>query len=106
MLLLTFHAGRDNEEHIQLLSGNSAVDLNGVTRVLLALGETAVDSDDMEGGAIDWPVTITYRGRPTEVVQLRLGRLLPVGRYAGRLVVYDAAHANGVVWDEVRIQCV
>jgi len=82
------YLGRDNTISIKLLDNNVPVDLTGVNRVILKLGNAVVDSN-ATAGVFDWNSSGT-----DGVLKINLGKTnLPpsnvtVGRYYATLVVY------------------
>jgi len=94
------YLGRDNTISIKLLDNNVPVDLTGVNRVILKLGNAVVDSN-ATAGVFDWNSSGT-----DGVLKINLGKTnLPpsnvtVGRYYATLVVYDSLNDDGVVWTE------
>jgi hypothetical protein len=86
------YLGRDNTVDLLLKADGSAQDLSGVTRMVLVVGETEIDSD-LSPDAFDWDTGTTGK------VVLALGdESLSEGTYTAWLVVYDASNPDGIVW--------
>lgn len=98
------YLSRDNSIDLVLLSNGSPVALSGITRVVLVLGATTLDSSVAgfgSGQAFDATVNGNYEGAAVDVLRMKLGGLaVPAGSYRGRLVTYDSDHPNGLVWTE------
>lgn len=86
--------GHDNAIDLQLLESAVAVDLSNVTRMMLHVGDMAIDSA-VEAGMFDWTIG-------DGICRFTLGgSSIPPGSYTGcRIEVWDPAHANGIVWSE------
>jgi len=86
--------GHDNPINLQLLESRVAVDLSNVTRMMIHVGDTAIDSD-VDAGMMDWSIG-------DGVCRFTLGAAsIPPGNYENcRIEVWDPAHANGIVWSE------
>lgn len=87
---------RDNTIDLVLMADGVAADLSAVTRMTIAFGDTDVDSATA-ASVFDWS-----GGSGLLTLQLG-GQEIAVGRYDARLVVYDASHANGLVWGDIEI---
>ncbi len=94
------YLGRDNTISVRLLDNNVPVDLTSVNRVILKLGSSVVDSDEV-AGVFDWNSPGT-----DGVLKMNLGTTsappcnVQPGRYYATLIVYDSANDDGVVWVE------
>ena len=80
----------------------SAVDLTGVTRVVLKAGSTEIDSDKAEyADVFDWDTGITGG------IQMTLGNTgLSSGRHRAWLITYDPANLDGIVWGSFELNMV
>jgi len=104
-MIETVYLGRDNAIDLVLIADDAPVSLAALSRAVLQLGRTAtIDSGVVGWGSgqpFDPTISGTYRGAPVEVLRLTLGaESIPPGRYGARLVVYDAGHADGLVWSD------
>lgn len=90
----TVWLGHDNVMDLQLLEQRVAVDLTDVTRMMIHVGDTAIDSDT-DPGMFDWAVG-------DGVCRFTLGMAtIPPGTYENcRIEVWDPARPNGIVWSE------
>lgn len=86
--------------------------LNQLTRAVVVVGTTAVDSSVVGSSVIWWTDSVTGKTLPNgtsytgDVVRARLGYVdLTAGEYEDcRLVIYDATHVSGlVVSDNIHI---
>ena len=102
MIVETVYTGRDNTIDLLLKDENGAVDLSSVTRidiVLLETGDAISDSDP-----VNFPIKWSGTG-VTGKVLLQLGdQGIVTGMYTARLVVFDPANPDGIVWDEFGLQ--
>ena len=81
--------GHDNIVSVLIREDGVAKDLSGVTRMVLTVGSTVVDTATA-------PLAITWDANGK--VNLKLGSQgLAVGTHACELVAYDPAGVNGVV---------
>ena len=92
------YSNRDNTVDLSLTSDGVTQDLSAVTRMVLTItpysgGVVTVDSA-VSPTAFNWATGTTGK------VILALGAVTGLISGRARLVVYDATHANGVVWDE------
>ena len=92
------YKSRDNTIELILKNNGAAVDLSGVTRMILELNDSiSLDSDVIgagDGNQFDWT-------EGSGKLILRLGaETIAVGEYtAAKLFVYDADNTNGILWD-------
>ena len=102
-LTLHFWTARDNVEDIVLTANRTALsNIGGITRVRLEIIEPAAAFDSAtESALFEFPVTVstgTYAG--SEAIRLKLGASgLAPGRYAARLVTFDADNPEGLAWE-------
>lgn len=104
----TFYADRDNEREITMqmrdddtdeLRDLTEAEMSAITKVEIHYDDTYYDSDTYASG-FDWT---TYASSAKLV--LKLGNILPVGRdRKAELIIYDAIHTNGIVWDQMDIK--
>jgi|GEM_PF-2565289 len=84
-------------------TGRGAIDADQFVRFLLVLGETLLDSNQLglgEGQPFDSSQSVTWNGHAVKMLRLRLGFLgLAPGSYRARLIVFDSANPNGLVWE-------
>lgn len=99
---LTFFSNRDNEQDVVLLSDGVPVDPSSISRVVVDVDGTTLVDSQVDPTFFQWPVAGTYKGQAVQVIRLLLGASgAPVGEYpAGRLLIYDPDHTNGLVWAE------
>ncbi len=76
----------------------AAADLSNVTRMVLTIGTTVMDSDLLSEGVgahFDWTVG-------NGIVKIKVGdQSITRGLYDdGSLVVYDSSNTDGVLWDD------
>lgn len=84
--------GRDNAIALSLLSDNAAILHTTLTRCQVIVGTTTIDSDTSPEL---FDLTLSDR------LLLKFGGSdLEVGRHAVTLIVFDAEHTNGLIWDE------
>jgi hypothetical protein len=110
--------GRDNIVSLFLTTtpaqtGLSSVlaDLSAITRVLLVLGDTTIDSDVVGSEVIWWTdqkADENDNGTLKDVLKLRLGAVLqslelPSGDYEQHVVAYDSDHALGLAYRDDRL---
>jgi hypothetical protein len=87
------YLNRDNQIILELRTNESLVDLSGLTRALLIIGTTTLDSSG--SSYFDW--TDTGYGTGTLVIDAGTATLTK-GYYDSYLIVYDNTNPNGVVW--------
>ncbi|MBW1915150.1 MAG: hypothetical protein JRI86_09450 [Deltaproteobacteria bacterium] len=80
----------------------SAVDLEAVTRVVLIVGDTVIDSDEEEySDVFDWDTGTTGE------VQMTLGGTgLSAGKYEAWLITYDPGNPDSIVWGQFELNVV
>lgn len=84
---------RDNVIDLLLKADDVAQDLSSVTKVDLIVGDTTVSDSTAGSFPIKWTTGTTGK------IQFQLGdESIPAGRYAARLIVYDATYPDGLVW--------
>lgn len=85
--------GRDNTVELSLSVDGAAITHTSITRVQLVVGATTLDSQTA-------PTLFDFD--QADRLILKLGTAgLTAGRHTARLVIYDAGHANGLVWGEL-----
>lgn len=99
------YQGRDNAIDLVLLADGEPVALDVITRVVLEVGETTLDSDALGlgvGQPFDPTKSVTYEGASVDALTLRLGGqgLTPGDHDNCRLIVYDPDHPSGLVWTD------
>lgn len=82
--------GRDNVVVIQILEDLVPKDMTAVTRIVITVGSTVVDSDTS-------PTAITWEGATGKVTLKLGGESIPDGTHACELVAYDPINSNGVM---------
>jgi len=109
MITETVYNSRDNTIDLLLKSDSSgsmaAEDLSSVTRMVLQIG-TAADPDsiaeiDSDDDASIWDWTTGTTGKVT--IDLGGESITAGSNYLARLIVYDAANTNGIVWGYFRL---
>lgn len=89
------YRNRDNAIDLRLSSDGVAITHTSITRCQVLVGTTLIDSQTTPT-AFD----LTQADR----ISLKLGSSgLAVGRYPATLYVFDASHANGLVWGDFTI---
>lgn len=88
------YLNRDNQIILELRTNESLVDLSGLTRVVLVVGTTTLDSLTVSG-YFDW--TDTGYGTGTLIIDVGSATITE-GYYNSYLIVYDNTNANGIVW--------
>lgn len=88
------YLNRDNQIILELRTNESLVDLAGLTRALLIIGTTTLDSATVSG-YFDW--TDTGYGIGTLIIDAGTATLTK-GYYDSYLIVYDNTNPNGIVW--------
>jgi hypothetical protein len=100
--------GHDNTLDLVLVSTSAAgvvtyVDADNFTRYTLEVGTTLVDSVD-EGFGSGQPfdtVDVTINSVPVTALRLRTGLFnITAGSYKARLVGYNTANPEGLVWQD------
>lgn len=101
---------RDNTIDLLLVADGVPVAASSITRVLLTLGSTTIDSDDAgfgAGQAFDVTQTQNVRYLGTDyadqsILRLKLGGVsgLAAGEYTARLVTIDPDNTGGLVWSD------
>lgn len=85
------YLGRDNVFKLKFTQDNVAVDMSGVTRMVMTVGDETVDSDTV-ATAFDWTLG-------NGEVSFALGATLTnKGTAFAELVIYDPTNTNGLVW--------
>ena len=92
------YLGHDNTFSRVLKEDGSPVDLSGVSRMTITIGNYTIDSNaDGNDDAFDWD-------QGNGVVEFALGgQELLAGDYQARIVVYDNVNVNGIVWPEFSV---
>jgi hypothetical protein len=86
------YPGYDNASELVLSVDKQPIVHTDITRVQIQLSGGAVLDSDTSPALLD----LSHADR----LVLRLGQAgLAAGRHRGRLVTYDAAHPNGLVWE-------
>jgi hypothetical protein len=86
----TVYSARDNTIELVLTVDGAPIDHTAITKVELYFETFVVDSDSSPSA---FALGLTDR------IVLKLGvMILSPGRYAARIVTYDALHAMGLVW--------
>lgn len=92
------YLARNNAIDLKLFEDGQAVDLGGLTKVILKLGAVELDSDSVSG-AFDW-VTRGAEG----ILSIFLGcpdnPTIEAGTYYCTLIIFDSINPCGVVWTE------
>ena len=99
----TVYLNRDNTIQLVLSSDGVAVaDLSAITRIVVTVGSTTIDSAVVGSSVIWWTDQDTYDGALVDVLKLKLGhQSLSAGAYEDcRITYYDPARPNGDVWSE------
>ncbi len=79
-------------------NGKALEELGPITRCVLTLGATVLDSD-LNPGVFTWPVAGIREDVAVEALRISLGAEgLAPGLYQGQLVSYDSAHPAGLLW--------
>jgi hypothetical protein len=85
--------GRDNTIELSLSVDGAAITHTSITRALLIVGATTLDSNTT-------PAYFDFT--QADRLILKLGAAgLTVARTTARLIIYDASHANGLVWGDL-----
>lgn len=88
--------GRDNPVHLQLQSDGASIDHTAITRLVVVLGGTSLDSQTNPS----W-----FDFSNIERVILKFGQSgVAAGAYRARLIVYDDAHPNGQTWGAMPVE--
>lgn len=86
------YIARDNSIALSLSSDNNVIAHNTLTRVQAMVGNTLLDSATSPA---------LFDLTQTDRLSLKFGQSgLTAGRYPVTLVVFDAAHTNGLVWGD------
>lgn len=104
------YLNRDNAIDLALMADGAPVAASALSRVVLVLGATTLDSAVLGFGA-DQPFDCTRTQSATifgvsypalSSLRLTLGHVsgLAAGDYTARLITYDDDHPNGLVWTE------
>jgi hypothetical protein len=88
------YLNRDNQIILELRTNESLVDLSGLTRAILVVGTTTLDSATVSG-YFDW--TDTGYGTGTLIIDVGSATITE-GYYNSYLIVYDNTNPNGIVW--------
>lgn len=90
----------DNTIDLQLKASSSAYSLTSVTKITATFGTKKIQNSSASSGAITW----AGAGYSTGEVRLQLGsQSISAGSYNVPIIIYDASHANGIVWGHVPI---
>lgn len=90
------YLGADNIIDLVLLEDSIAVDLSGVTKMILNFEGTAINSDTSPD-AFDW-------SEGDGKLALALGaENIATALYDAKLTVYDAENTNGIVWGTFKV---
>lgn len=98
---MTIDLGRDDVARALVSDENQEwmTSLAGITRVVLVIGDTVIDTEDAEvdNSVIWFTDTVQKNGETLAVISFRLGGLtIPVGTYEDcPLIIYDATNTNG-----------
>jgi hypothetical protein len=98
----TLYKNHDNEIDLELRADGEAVDITGVSKVLLEVGEVEIDSA-IEPSSFDWTTNGANGQLTLDVARLTKITNLKASTYKAALTVYDATYPNGLVWDEFLI---
>ena len=96
---ITYYA-RDNAIDLLLKADGEAQDLSAVTRIVLDLGSTEIDSAEY-GSVFTWVGTGTT-GKLIIKLASASAILLPK-TYTAYLILYDAVNTNGIVWGSFQL---
>jgi hypothetical protein len=98
------YLGHDNSIDIILKADGTAVDLSGVTQMTLTVGDVLVSSTNQAADPILW----NQAGYATGEVHLILGAeaIEATDKTRCPLVVYDAAHTEGIMWGYVPLRII
>ena len=90
---------RDNTNDFILMADGIAVDLAGVTKMVLDFGSGISVDSSVTAGVFDWS-----GGSGGLILTLGEVSALVVGsRYRPELIVYDATNTNGVNWGQITV---
>lgn len=99
-ILAAVYTSRDNAIALAVESaeGGLMTSLASITRVVVTIGATTIDSAVVGSSVIWWTETMAYRGATVGVIKLKLGgQGVAAGAYDDcSLVIYDSAHAGGL----------
>jgi len=91
----TVYLGHNNLINLQLKADGVAFDLSDITKITATFGTTLISSEDKAAGLITWD----QEGYATGEIRLNLGgQSITSDYYEVPIVVYDASHAEGIVW--------
>ena len=102
MIKVTVYKNRDNPISLGLLTDAQVTDITGTTRMIVQLIEAGPDGfvdSRASPSAFDWS-TSGANGQLDLVLGLEKSIInADCGNYKTRLTIFDAAYANGLVWD-------
>jgi hypothetical protein len=99
MIVEKIYKGRDNIISLGLIADGALVDISGLNRVTLQVGELLVDSA-VHSGALDWTTNGANGQLDVDIADISG---LENGQFKARLIIYDATYPNGLVWDEFQL---
>ncbi len=95
------YLAHDNTIDLLLKANDVAENLSGVTKITATFGAVTITSTDKAAGAIKWD----QAGYDTGEIRMDLGgESISAGTYYVYIVVYDAVHTDGIVWDKISIK--
>lgn len=94
------HLGRDNViAYVLREQGVAIADLSPISRVVVTIEETIIDSDAVPPATIRWDLQTEYKGETVDYLQLQLGHQdLTPGVYTMDVTAYDPSNQAGVLW--------
>ena len=95
----TVYLARDNTIDLLLKADRVITDLAPVTRIdLIDKGCTWSVSSTASPDAFDWS------SGADGILTLTLGdEVIPEGSYRARIIIFDAANTDGIVWGEIKL---
>jgi len=99
MTTLTAYVGRDNKDQLRLLQNGSVVGNNIVTKAELSFGNWCIET------GVDSNIRLITNATIVEM-EIGLTTGLVVGKYEGKLTIYDASIINGIAWANIEINVV
>lgn len=98
---------RGNTIELLPIADGELIDMSGVERITVEIGDTVIDSEDKPQVVYLAQVQKEYKGRLQTlwVLFLKLGHEdLAVGSYTARITFFDTDHLDGLVWGMVQIE--
>ena len=95
------YLGHDNTIDLQLKASSSAYSLSGATKINITIGTKKIENSSASSGAITWAGSSYSTGE----IRLTLGsQSISTGIYNAPVIVYDATHTSGIVWDYIPLK--